>query len=152
VRFPRGSGLGVPLDQDVKKVQLGEAELLRDGSDAAILAIGATVHPALEAAGELAADGIACAVLNARFVKPLDRVRILELARRCGALATVEEHSASGGFGSAVLELLAEEGLSLPVRVIGVPDGLIEHGESPATLGFASADIRRAVAELVGRG
>jgi len=152
VRFPRGSGLGVPLDQDVKKVQLGEAELLRDGGDAAILAIGATVHPALEAAGELAADGIACAVLNARFVKPLDRARILELARRCGALVTVEEHSASGGFGSAVLELLAEEGVSLPVRVIGVPDGLIEHGESPATLGLAPADIRRAVSELVGRG
>lgn len=150
IRFPRGSGLGIALDPDVKEIPLGEAELLRDGGDAAILAVGNTVHPALEAAGELAADGIACAVLNARFVKPLDRERVLDLARRCGALVTVEEHSAAGGFGSAVLELLAAEGLTRPVRTLGVPDALIEHGESAATVGLAPSDIQRAVRDLVG--
>ena len=149
VRFPRGSGLGVPLEPDVKPLAIGRAELLRDGSDAAILAIGTTAHPALEAAVELSAEGIACAVLNARFVKPLDRDRILELAQRCRVLVTVEEHSIRGGFGSAVLELLAEEGIAIPVRMLGVPDSLIEHGETPATVGIAAADIRRAVAALV---
>ena len=149
VRFPRGSGFGVSLNPDVKPLAIGRGELLRDGADAAILAIGTTAHPALEAAAELAAEGIACAVLNARFVKPLDREKILELARRCRVLVTVEEHSIRGGFGSAVLELLAEEGIAVPTRVLGVPDALIEHGETTATIGIAAADIRGAVAALV---
>ena len=149
VRFPRGAGLGIALDSDIKAIQLGESELLRDGEDAAILAIGATVHPAMDAANELAAEGISCAVLNARFVKPLDRGRILALARRCGHLVTVEEHSAMGGFGSAVLELLAQEGLTIPVRVMGVKDELIEHGETPATLGLSSEDIRQSVVSVL---
>jgi 1-deoxy-D-xylulose-5-phosphate synthase len=151
VRFPRGSGIGVAIDPDIKRIPLGEAELLRDGDDVAVLAVGAVVHPALEAAGELAADGISAAVLNARFVKPLDRGRILALARRCRRVVTVEEHSAQGGFGSAVLELFAEEGLQVPVRILGVPDELIEHGETPATVGIAAADIRAAATELMGR-
>ncbi|MEZ4332902.1 MAG: 1-deoxy-D-xylulose-5-phosphate synthase [Myxococcota bacterium] len=149
VRFPRGSGLGCPLDPDVKPIAIGRAELLRDGADAAIFAIGATVHPALEAAAELGAEGIACTVVNARFVKPLDRERILEVALRTGVVVTVEEHSVVGGFGSAVLELLAEAGLERPVRLLGVPDDLIEHGETPTTVGIAPADIRTAVASLV---
>jgi len=106
-------------------------------------------HPAMEAASELAADGVSCAVLNARFVKPLDRERILALARRCRVLVTVEEHSVSGGFGSAVLELLTEEGIRTPVRTLGVPDLLIEHGESIASVGLAPADIRDAVTTLL---
>jgi 1-deoxy-D-xylulose-5-phosphate synthase len=132
LRFPRGAGFGVPLDPDIKALPLGEAELLRDGRDVALLAIGRTVHPALEAAVELAAQGIDAAVLNARFVKPLDRQRILPLARRCSALVTVEEHAAMGGFGSAVLEALAEAGVSLPVRCLAVPDRPVEHGDPDA--------------------
>jgi 1-deoxy-D-xylulose-5-phosphate synthase len=150
IRFPRGSGLGIALDPDVKKLPVGEAELLRDGDDAAILAIGSMTHPAMEAAGELAADGVACAVLNARFVKPLDRDRVLALARRCRVLVTVEEHSAMGGFGGAILELLAENDVRVPVRTLGVPDRLVEHGESPASLGLAPSDIRDAVKALLG--
>lgn len=151
IRFPRGAGIGTSLDPDVKAIPLGESELLRDGDAAAVLAIGNTVHPALEAAGELAAAGISCAIVNARFVKPLDRGRILELARRCGAIVTVEEHASQGGFGSAVLELLAQEGLSIPVKVLGVPDALIEHGESAETVGIAASDIQAAVRALVAR-
>jgi 1-deoxy-D-xylulose-5-phosphate synthase len=151
IRFPRGAGLGISLDPDVKPIPMGEAELLRDGSDAAILSIGATTHPALEAAAELASDGISCAVLNARFVKPLDRERILDLAQRCTVLVTVEEHSAKGGFGSAVLELLAAEGIRKPVRTLGIPDELIEHGESPDSVGIGPADIRAAVNDLVAK-
>jgi 1-deoxy-D-xylulose-5-phosphate synthase len=149
IRFPRGAGLGIALDPDIKSVPLGEAELLRDGDDVAIVAIGTMVHPALEAANELAADGISSAVLNARFVKPLDRDRILNLAKRCGHIVTIEEHSAMGGFGSAILELLSEEGLTTPVRVIGVRDDLIEHGETLATVGLSADTIKRTVHELL---
>ena len=151
IRFPRGAGLGIALDPDIKNVSLGEAELLRDGDDAAILAIGSMVHPALETANEMAADGISCSVLNARFVKPLDRTKILSLARRVDLIVTIEEHSAQGGFGSAILELLSEEGIRTPVRVLGVPDALIEHGESPDTVGLSRADLRNAILEGLGR-
>ena len=149
IRFPRGSGIGAALDPDVKEIAMGEAELLRDGDDVALIAIGNTVHPAVEAAGELASEGISSAVLNARFVKPLDRERILDLARRVRTVVTIEEHSAMGGFGSAVLELFAEEGIQTPVRTLGIPDKLIEHGESAATLGLASPDIAAAARALV---
>ncbi|MDJ0848072.1 MAG: 1-deoxy-D-xylulose-5-phosphate synthase [Myxococcota bacterium] len=154
LRFPRGSGLGVPLDPDLKTIPIGEAELLRDGDAAAIVAVGNTVHPALEAATELAADGLSVAVLNARFVKPLDVERITALGRRCGALLTVEEHSAMGGFGSAVLEVLGEAGVELPTRRLAIPDRLVEHGdpgEIRRQLGLDADGIARAVRELVGR-
>ena len=153
IRFPRGAGIGTSLDPDIKQIQLGESELLRDGDDAVVLAIGNTVHPALEAAGELAAEGVSCAIVNARFVKPLDRDRIVDLARRCRVLVTVEEHNVQGGFGSAVLELLAQEGISIPVRLLGVPDKLIEHGESAASVGVGPSQIQAAVVSLLaGRG
>jgi 1-deoxy-D-xylulose-5-phosphate synthase len=153
VRFPRGTGFGVPLDPEIKALPIGEAELLRDGDDAAIVAIGSLVHPALEAATALAASGISVAVLNARYAKPLDCARIVELAKRCRALVTVEEHSAAGGFGSAVLEALATSGAELPVRCLGIPDRLIEHGDPTAiraSLGLDTEGIERAVIELLG--
>ncbi len=149
IRFPRGAGEGVSLDPDIKAIPLGEAELLRDGDDAAIIAIGNTVHPALDAAGELAGEGISAAVLNARFVKPLDRERILDLARRCRVLVTIEEHAVAGGFGSAVLELLAEEGVQIPTRTLGIPDMLIEHGETTETVGISGAHLQDAVRTLL---
>jgi 1-deoxy-D-xylulose-5-phosphate synthase len=152
LRFPRGAGLGVPLDPDLKALPIGEAELLRDGDDALILAIGHSVHPALEAAAELAGEGLAVAVLNARFAKPLDAARIAALAARCGALVTVEEHSALGGFGSAVLEALADAGVSARARRLAIPDRPIEHGDPGAlrrALGLDSEGIARAVRELL---
>jgi 1-deoxy-D-xylulose-5-phosphate synthase len=154
VRFPRGAGFGVPLDPELKALRLGESELLRDGSDAVVVAIGSLVHPAVEAATELASEGLAVAVLNARFVKPLDASRIAALARRCSVLVTVEEHSGMGGFGSAVLETLSSAGLSLPTRCLAIPDRLMEHGDPQAQragLGLDSAGIARAVRELLGR-
>jgi len=154
IRYPRGNGLGVPLDPDIKPLPLGQAELLRDGGDAAVLAIGTLAHAALEAAAELASRGLSVAVLNARFVKPLDLERILGLARRCGALVTVEEASGMGGFGSAVLEALAQAGLSVPTRCLAIPDRLIEHGDPGrfrAALGLDGAGIAAAVLELLER-
>ncbi|MEE2678134.1 MAG: 1-deoxy-D-xylulose-5-phosphate synthase [Myxococcota bacterium] len=154
LRFPRGGGFGVPLDPEIKAVPVGQAELLRDGDDAAILVLGTLVHPAVEAAAELAGDGLRVAVLNARFAKPLDAERILGLARQCGALLTVEEHSVQGGFGAAVLELLAASGLSVPVRCLAIPDGLIEHGDpgaQKAALGLDAGDMAAAVRQLLAR-
>jgi 1-deoxy-D-xylulose-5-phosphate synthase len=151
VRFPRGGGVGVPLDPDIKKIPVGEAELLRDGDDALIVAIGTMVHPALEAAQELAGQGISVAVLNARFVKPLDLERLLPLAQHCGAVVTVEEHCPGGGFGSAVLEALAEAGIVLPIHCLAVPDMVVEHGESRESVGLDAPHIAEAVSLLLRR-
>ena len=154
LRFPRGGGFGVPLDPEIKAVPLGEAEWLRDGDDAAILALGTLVHPAVEAAVELGGDGLRVAVLNARFAKPLDAERILDLARRCGVLLTVEEHSVQGGFGAAVLELLAASGVSVPVRCLAIPDAVVEHGDpgtQKAAFGFDPEGIATAVRQLLAR-
>jgi len=154
LRIPRGAALGVPLDADVKTLKIGEAELLRDGRDLAIIALGHSVAPALDAAQRLEEHGISAAVLNARFAKPVDVRWLAELARRCGALVVVEEHSAIGGFGDAVVSALAAQRISVPVRALGVPDLVIEHGsqaEWRAELGLDAAGIERAARELLGR-
>ena len=142
IRYPRGNGLGVPMDPEIKAVPIGEAELLRDGDHAVIVAIGNTVHPACEAAEDLAARGISAAVLNARFVKPIDSGRIASLAKRCGAVVTVEEHTAMGGFGGAVLEALTRAGLHVPSRCLAIPDGLVEHGNSGRILSSKGLDAK----------
>ncbi len=158
VRYPRGSGFGVPMDPEPKTLPIGEAELLRDGDHALVIALGTLVHPALEAAAELAAEGISVAVLNARFARPLDVSRIAPLATRCRAVVTAEESIVPGGFGSAVLEALSERGVSVPVRCLAIPDRLIEHGSPSAQLaefGLDASGIASAVRGLLderGRG
>jgi len=149
IRFPRGSGLGVPIDPEIKAISLGESEVLRDGDDVLIAAIGSVVHPALEAAAELSARGISAAVLNARFVKPLDAERLIALAERCRAVVTVEEHAGQGGFGSAVLEALSASGLEVRSRCLGLPDEIIEHGFSPSSFGLDAPGIADAVEVLL---
>ncbi|WP_306537244.1 1-deoxy-D-xylulose-5-phosphate synthase [Geobacter sp.] len=129
LRYPRGAGYGLALDQDLQTLEIGRGELLAQGDDLAIVAIGSTVYPALEAAKLLESRGIRATVVNARFVKPLDRDLILGAARRTGCIVTVEENALQGGFGSAVLELLADEGMTtIRVKRIGIPDRYIEQG------------------------
>jgi 1-deoxy-D-xylulose-5-phosphate synthase len=129
MRYPRGAGYGVTMDQDLKVLTLGVGEQLESGEDVSIVAIGSTVYPALDAARRLRERGIRATVVNARFVKPLDKTLILEVALRTGNLVTVEENALQGGFGSAVLELLASEGVyNVKVKRIGIPDRFIEHG------------------------
>jgi 1-deoxy-D-xylulose-5-phosphate synthase len=140
VRYPRGAGVGVRLESDLRLLPVGRAELLRDGHDLAILALGPCVYAALEAAEQLATRGLSCAVVDARFVKPLDEALILELAQRVRGFVTVEEHALAGGFGSAVLELLAAHGCHLPVERIGVPDAFVEHGKQDAMRATFSLD------------
>jgi len=127
LRYPRGSGVGVPMLGEPRVLPIGRAELLREGSDVAIVALGATVLPAERAADILAERGIRATVINARFVKPLDRSLILDAARECGCLVTVEEAQLAGGFGSAVLETLADAGLLIPVLRLGLADRFFDH-------------------------
>jgi len=154
LRIPRGGAYDVPIEREIKSLKIGEAELLRDGSDVALLALGLRVIPALEAAELLEAEGIRAAVLNLRFAKPIDERRICELARRCRAVVTVEEHSEMGGVGEAVVGALARAGVAVPVRVLAVADRVIEHGspaEILAELGLDAVGIARGARELLGR-
>jgi len=129
LRYPRGRAVGLSCDSDFSPIPIGEGELLKDGTDVALLALGVTVYPAVEAAQMLEKEGIHAAVFDARFLKPLDRKQIVGLARKFGRLVTIEENVLPGGFGSAVLELLEQEGVEkVKVRRIGIPDRIIEHG------------------------
>jgi 1-deoxy-D-xylulose-5-phosphate synthase len=117
------------LDTELQAVPIGKGEILRCGEDVAIIAIGATVAPALEAARELVSSGIEVTVVNARFAKPLDSELIVDLASRIKLMVTVEENTLNGGFGSSVADLLHESGMSgIQVRSIGVPDDFLEQG------------------------
>jgi len=128
LRYPRGVGAGVALDAPLAELPLGVSETLREGADVSIVAYGTVVQAALEAAAELARDGIEAAVVNARFAKPLDADRLLALAARTPRMLTVEEHVVSGGFGSAVSELFAERGARAELELLGVPDEWVDHG------------------------
>lgn len=155
LRYPRGKGEGVKLWENPTPIPIGKAEVLRRGSDAAILALGPMVGRALAAAELLAKEGFDVTVVNARFVKPLDEDVILEQARLTGILVTVEDHAAQGGFGSAVLELLAQEGvMNCRVEVLGFGDQFVEHGPREALLekhGLTATGIAQAVKRLLGR-
>ncbi|MGQ9688441.1 MAG: 1-deoxy-D-xylulose-5-phosphate synthase [Desulfobaccales bacterium] len=133
VRYPRGQGEGVAFSPTLHRIPIGKGEVVREGEDLLMVALGATVYPALKAAMELEKQGYQATVVNARFVKPLDEGLILNLAARRGRVLTVEENVLMGGFGSAVLELLADRGLLVPVKRLGIPDVFVEHG-SPAIL------------------
>ena len=151
IRIARGSAVGVPMEPDLRELPLGRGELLRDGRDVTIIALGKTVYPALEAAQSLAESGISCMVINARFVKPLDRDLIVRTARETGRVLTVEENVLAGGFGSAVLEALSDAGLSdIQVARLGMPDAFVEQATAEvqrANLGLDAAGIAARVRE-----
>ena len=129
LRYPRGSGLGVPLDEEMKELEIGKGEVMKDGSDIAILAYGHTVDGAMMVSNMFEKEGVSVAVINARFAKPVDKDLIVQYAKSTRCLITIEEHSLKGGFGSAVLEALQEEKVcSVPVKCIGLGDIVLEHG------------------------
>lgn len=149
VRYPRGVGTGCMLDENLKTIPIGRAEILKKGPHAALLAVGSTVRLAEDAAGVLEGRGIKATVINARFVKPLDEECILHYTKRTNMLFVLEEHVLQGGFGSAVLELLSARGLKdVKVQCFGIPDVFVEHG-SPAQLraryGLSVEHVVRAV-------
>ena len=133
VRYPRGTGTGVDISGPIEPIEIGKSEILLDDDKptVAVLAIGYSVQMALPAVEKLRAEGHKVALLNARFVKPLDAATICDLARRSERLVTVEENARMGGFGSAVLECLAENEILKPVEIVGIPDHFIHHA-SPA--------------------
>lgn len=129
IRYPRGTGPGVAVKDHPAMLPVGKAEVLRDGSDFAILGLG-TLLPMAKQLGEvLAHRGYSAAVVNPRFIKPLDTEMLAHYAQRVAAFVTFEDHVLMGGFGSAVMEALNEMGLSTPVIRIGWPDNFIEHGK-----------------------
>ncbi len=131
IRYPRGQGWGVALDKELKRLPVGKGTVLHDGGsnpDIAIVALGSTVVPALEAANSLSRVGIRCLVADARFARPLDSALILEAAGLAGRVVTVEENALCGGFGSAVLGLIADAGVQARVERLGLPDEFIAHG------------------------
>lgn len=135
MRFPRGNGLGVPMDKQLKKIPIGTWEVLREGTDAAILTFGTTIPMALQAAERLANEGISVQVVNARFIKPLDEHMLHALLQKNMPLLTIEEAVLQGGFGSAVLEFAHDHGYhGAMIDRMGIPDRFIEHGGVPQLL------------------
>ena len=161
LRYPRGKAIGVPLDAELRKLEVGKAELLSpttleevEQRDCAILAYGSTVVQAEQAARDLAEEGIHAAVINARWAKPLDEELIERLAKTVRRIVTIEDSVVAGGFGSAVLELLEARGLlrEADIRVIGLPDRFIEHG-APSILkelyGLSASHVKDVVRDLL---
>jgi 1-deoxy-D-xylulose-5-phosphate synthase len=129
VRYPRGIGTGVQIDENPQPVEIGKAQLIEEGQDLLIIAIGKSVCEAVNAANALKDKGINATIINARFVKPLDNKLLLEYASKIKKIITVEEHVLDGGFGSAVLEMLIDNGVSnFYLKRIGIKNEFVEHG------------------------
>ena len=150
LRYPRGNGVGVDIAEFPQKLEIGRGEVLREGADASVIAYGSMVHPSLAAADILAGRGIKVQVINARFVKPLDAELILKAAADHEAIVTVEEGYLAGGFGSAVVELLEENGVQDSVKVarLGVPDEIVTHGDQNVLLGQYGLDAEGIAAKV----
>ena len=159
IRYPRGAGVGVPLAAEgFRSLPIGQGEMLRDGSDVAIVAVGPIVYEALKAAEDLAASGISVAVANARYVKPLDADLLIGLAARFKYIITIEENTVHGGFGAAVSEFLDNYQLLHPSSIIphpciiGLPDEFIEHGAPKSLMeevGLTRESIRERIRAIV---
>ncbi|WP_374431966.1 1-deoxy-D-xylulose-5-phosphate synthase [Ideonella dechloratans] len=148
VRYPRGAGVGTVPAAELDELPWGKGEIRREGRGVAILAFGTLLYPALQAGDKLDAT-----VANMRFAKPLDKALVLELAQRHEGLVTIEEGCIAGGAGSAVMEALAEAGVTVPVLQLGLPDEFIEHGDHGKLLalcGLDAAGIEAAVRRRFG--
>ena len=152
-RYPRGTGMGVKMASEPQVLPIGKSEIVREGEDVLVIAVGNRVYPALEAAQTLADAGISATVINARFVKPLDTAAILPLAERIGKVITIEDGVIMGGFGSAVLEAIAAAGLKdVQIRNLGIPDEFIEHGDIQHLYALCQCDadaVVRAAQEML---
>ncbi|MDX2495384.1 MAG: 1-deoxy-D-xylulose-5-phosphate synthase [Desulfuromusa sp.] len=151
-RYPRGNGVGLSLPDQIEPLEIGRGELLREGCDGLIIAVGEMVNHALSAATQLTKHGIDLSVIDARFIKPLDSDLIIAHAENAPFVMTAEENSLQGGFGAAVLELLSDVGLTTPVVRIGIPDQFVGQGtqaELRAQLGLDADGIIKKVKEVM---
>jgi len=155
IRYPRGRGLGVSLDPEYKIIPIGESELLKEGKDLTLIALGSMVPPCLEAAAELEKEGLSATVVICRFVKPLDK-RLADYSKKTGKVLVAEENIQQGGLGSAVLELFSDMRLGeVTVRRLGLPDSFVEHGPVKVLkekLGLDKAGIMKAAKLLLAVG
>ena len=154
IRIPRGEGEGVPIaEEGFEPLDIGRGELLTDGDDLLIVAYGAMVAPAMATAGLLQEKGVRAAVVNARFLRPLDEALILPMAQRIGRVVTMEEGALPGGFGAAVVETLNDHDVLVPVFRIGIPDVLVDHAspdQSKQALGLTPPQMAESILERYG--
>ncbi|MFZ9920819.1 MAG: 1-deoxy-D-xylulose-5-phosphate synthase, partial [Terrimicrobiaceae bacterium] len=151
IRYPRGAGTGVVPSKKPKLLEIGKSEVLRHGTRAAIFALGNMCELALPAAEELEKLGISTAVINARWIKPLDTATIEFFAGGCEILCTMEDHVLHNGFGSAVIEHLSDQGIKTPVVRIGWPDEFIEHGSVPVLRQKHGLTVEATVQKILAR-
>ncbi|MFB7033522.1 1-deoxy-D-xylulose-5-phosphate synthase [Bacillus altitudinis] len=153
MRFPRGNGLGVKMDEQLKTIPIGSWEVLRPGKDAVILTFGTTIKMALQAAEELQKEGKSIRVVNARFIKPLDEGMLNEILSEGLPILTIEEAVLQGGFGSSVLEYIHDKKAShIKVERMGIPDDFIEHGSVDALLeeiGLTKTQVAETLRDLL---
>ncbi|MGO8934372.1 MAG: 1-deoxy-D-xylulose-5-phosphate synthase [Terracidiphilus sp.] len=149
IRYPRGAVAGVARKSEPQLLPIGKAEVLSDGSDVAVIGLGPMIALARELASSLERDGYSAAVINPRFIKPLDREVLARYASRVAAFVTFEDHVKMGGFGSAVIEALDEMGLSVPVVRIGWPDQFIEHGKIDELRARYGLSVEAALAQVL---
>lgn len=153
VRYPRGPAYGVPTE-GFRNIPIGSWEILVEGEDCVILAVGYTVYQAVKASEELRKEGIRACVVNARFVKPMDHTLLLQLARQYDLFITVEDNTVVGGFGSGVLEFFAQHGITKRVVLLGIPDTFVEHGNQNLLrdlVGISAEGIKRGVLSALRR-
>lgn len=148
IRYPRGTGLGAQVKAHPRALPLGHAAVVQEGEDVVILGLGALLPMARDLARTLEQQGHSAAVINPRFIKPLDRTLIARYAERASAVVTFEDHVLMGGFGSAVLEALNEMGIATPVVRIGWPDQFIEHGKVDALRALHGVSVEAALEKL----
>jgi 1-deoxy-D-xylulose-5-phosphate synthase len=132
IRYPRGIGPGVAVKARPRAITIGKAEVLREGYDVAVFALGAMMAEGERLVEMLEAQGLSAALIDPRFAKPIDSECVERYGRRCGLLFTLEDHVLAGGFGSAVLECVNDLELTVPVVRVGWPDAFIEHGKVEA--------------------
>jgi len=151
LRYPRGNGIGVGLDSEFRRLEIGKGEILREGSDLLILGVGPILYDAIDAVASLKCSAT---IINARFVKPLDEGLILKYAKKIKNIITLEEAAINGGFGSAIVELIEDRGIKANIKRIGIPDKFIEHGKPDIQKRLAGIDkesIKRAIIEVLGK-
>lgn len=150
IRYPRGLAVGVATTRNFETLEIGEAEVLEEGNDVCLIAIGNMVRVAQEAASILRRKEISATVINARFAKPIDKKVIMAAANKHRLVVTLEENTIIGGFGSGVAEILAENGVVVPLLRLGLPDKFVEHGATEILLSAAGLDAA-GVAQAVER-
>ena len=151
IRYPRGASIGVGLDPELRQIEIGKGQLLKEGTDLLIIGVGPILYEAMQAAEELK---INATIINARFAKPIDKELILKYAKNIKNIITLEEGTINGGFGSAVLELLQDSGISSNVKRIGVPDEFIEHGKpdiQKKLIGIDKEGIKKTIQEIMSK-